>query len=174
MAVKPLALALSIAAALAAASSSAAAYGDGDTSTPITAGDLADLQSRIVYAKAQAQLAELQRKSAAPVGGETDLAQQAAGNALPVVTGVYGRDRDLYASFLYSNGMDWQAKSGMTAPGGYLVKSVTQDRVVLTRNGRSYVLGFSTIAPAEPVNDAQQSKPVGTTNSPFLPLPSGK
>lgn len=172
MAAKSFVLTLSIVAALA-VTSGAHAYSGGDSDAPITAGDLADLQSRIVYAKAQAQLAELQRKSL-PAGGEVDLSQQATGTALPVVTGVYGRDRDLYASFLYSNGMDWQAKAGMTAPGGYLVKSITQDRVVLTREGRSYVLGFSTIAPAEPTSSTEQPKPVGTTNSPFLPLPVGK
>ncbi|CAD7741202.1 hypothetical protein LMG31884_47410 (plasmid) [Xanthomonas hydrangeae] len=174
MAAKPLTLALFIVATFA-VTSDARALSGGDSDTPITAGDLAELQSRIVYARAQAELAELQRKSVSVSGtGEADISQQAAGNALPVVTGVYGRDRDLYASFLYSTGMDWQAKAGMTAPGGYLVKSITQDRVVLTKDARSYVLGFSSIAPAEPSSSTEQTKPVGTMNSPFLPLPAGK
>jgi type IV pilus biogenesis protein PilP len=174
MAAKPVTLALVLVAVFV-ANPAAAVPGEGDSNEPITASDLANLQARIVYAKAQAQLAELQRKSSAVVSGAVDLAEQATGSALPVVSGVYGRDRDLYASFIYSNGMDWQAKAGMTAPGGYTVTSITQDRVVLTRGGRSYVLGFSSMAPVEPEkSDGQQSRPAGTTGSPFLPLPAGK
>ncbi len=135
-----------------------------------TAADLADLQARLVLAKAQADLAEVNRK----ISGNAvsvDLGQQATGTALPVVTGVYGRGRDLYASFLYSNGLDWEARAGMTAPGGYLVRSVGQDRVVLSKAGQSYVLGFSGSAPAEPAKTETQPVQSSTMGSPFLPLP---
>lgn len=138
----------------------------------ITAGDLADLQAEIVFAQAQARLAEEKRK-VSPVVDGVDLAQQSAGTALPVVTGVFGRGQQLYASFLYSNGLDWQAKAGMTAPGGYLVRSISQDRVLLTKAGRTYVLGFSDVRPAEPVGkEANEPAFSPTASSPFLPIPT--
>ncbi|WP_080104379.1 type IV pilus biogenesis protein PilP [Stenotrophomonas maltophilia] len=139
-----------------------------ESSAPPSAARLADLQAQLVIARAEAALAEQRRKTTGDTS-TVDLAVQATGSALPVVSGVYGRDKNLYATLLYSNGLEWQAIAGTSAPGGYRVHSVSQNRVELVKEGRTFVLGFSGSPPAEPT-PVPAAQPAGGP-APYLPLP---
>ncbi|MBV6855880.1 type IV pilus biogenesis protein PilP [Xanthomonas campestris pv. mirabilis] len=137
-----------------------------------TAGDLADIQAQTLIATARAKLKKAQEEAE----GASAAASGSAGRAdtLPVVSGIYGHDGKLYARFLYASGIDYQARAGMTAPGGYMVRQVTDDRVVLTKGGQAYTLGFSDVRPVAPAADAAAGQ-AGSPPAPFFsapPLPS--
>lgn len=121
-----------------------------------TVGELADIQAETVILRAKAAQAEAARKL-----GDAALPGQTLGrgvtDALPVVRGVYGTGRELYASFLYADGTTVDANTGDVLPGGYIVRALSATRVELTRkDGSRYTLGFSDVRPlaAPPVTPA--------------------
>ncbi|MGX9960644.1 type IV pilus biogenesis protein PilP [Xanthomonas euvesicatoria] len=150
------------------------------TSSPFahaqTAGELRDIQAQTLIAKARAELKkatdEGQGKAAeGALAGSGHYATEPTvkeDTTLPVVSGIYGRDGKLYARFLYASGIDYQAVAGNTAPGGYLVKQVSDDKVVLAKHGRTYTLGFSGVRPSVPAEQPQQP---ASTYGAFMPNP---
>ncbi|MGZ1522221.1 type IV pilus biogenesis protein PilP [Xanthomonas citri] len=133
-----------------------------------TAGELADIQAQTLIATARAKLKKVQEEAEGTSAPTTSVAVHT--DTLPVVSGIYGRDGKLYARFLYASGIDYQARAGTTAPGGYMVRQVSDDRVVLAKGGQSYTLGFSDVRPVAPAADAAAGQ-AGSTPAPFFSAP---
>lgn len=110
-------------------------------------GDLKDVQGEIILLRAQAAKAQAQAalQAAQGAGGVTS-----DDGGIPVVRGVYGRDSNLYATFLYANGSTVDAGAKSRIPGGYTVARVSATSVTLVRGGRSYEVGFSDRRPMLP------------------------
>ncbi len=110
-------------------------------------GDLKDVQGEIILLRAQAAKAQAQAalQAAQGAGGMT-----ADDGGIPVVRGVYGRDSNLYATFLYANGSTVDAGAKSRIPGGYTVARVSATSVTLVRGGRTYEVGFSDRRPMLP------------------------
>lgn len=70
---------------------------------------------------------------------------------LPLIGALYGISGKLVAELIFEDGNVFKAKSGDLLPEGFKVKSVTENNVVLTRNGKSFVLKFA--APSEEENE---------------------
>jgi type IV pilus biogenesis protein PilP len=144
----------------------------------INVGELSAVQSETFLYKAQGERAKairsIDRDSPQTTPANTPVYQPRplmsepiprssdAGEPLPVVKMVAGPSRALRAKLLYSGGYEVDAQVGDTdLPGGYKMASVSLDRVVVSRGGKFYALGFSNRAPSVGFS--------GMTN----PLPAG-
>lgn len=122
------------------------AYAD---SSDKTVGDLSAVQSDTMLLKAkaakEAAKADLEKSAASvtsSVGGATS-------GELPVVRSVYGVGGRLAASFLYPHGISVEGHVGDTIMGGYTVKTITIDKVELSKDRKVFPLGFSATPPVE-------------------------
>lgn len=114
-----------------------------------TIGELQEIQTATVLAKARASLAEITKNLGGP-GAVVD--PNARG--LPAVQLIAGNARALSATLIYPSGATYEARAGEEVPGGYRVQSITTDAVVLNRAGQVIKLGFSGSAAAvEPMGD---------------------
>lgn len=114
-----------------------------------TIGELQEIQTATVLAKARASLAEITKNLGGP-GAVSD--PNARG--LPAVKLIAGNARALTATLVYPSGANYEARAGEEVPGGYRVQSITTDAVVLDRAGQVIKLGFSGSAAAiEPIGD---------------------
>jgi len=120
-----------------------AAYAQGPGGT---IGELQDIQTATVLAKARASLAEITKK----LGGPGNVVDPNA-SGLPAVQLIAGNARSLVATLIYPSGATYEARGGEDVPGGYRVQSITTDAVVLNRAGQVLKLGFSGSAAIEPV-----------------------
>jgi type IV pilus biogenesis protein PilP len=111
-----------------------------------TIGELQDIQTATVLAKARASLAEITKK----LGGPGSVVDPNA-SGLPAVQLIAGNARSLAATLIYPSGATYEARTGEDVPGGYRVQSITTDAVVLNRAGQIIKLGFSGSAAIEPV-----------------------
>jgi len=115
-------------------------------------GKTALLRSQIEETKALLELKQLQlelQKSVqeaadAQVEGAKPAAKVGAGSspaaalaeAPPQVLAIFGVDKALYASLQYPNGVRQDVRVGDEIDGGYRVRQITSNRVVLTRSGQ--------------------------------------
>lgn len=138
-----------------------------------TVGELTDVQAETVLAEAKVRLAEAQAKldgkvstsvptglSAVPPEDPEDVALPA-----PVVRTIYGSGGRMTASFLFPGGYEADAGAGQELPGGYRVESISMDKVLLSKDGKRFPVGFSNTAPIMPA----QSQPMGGMVAPALP-----
>ncbi len=78
---------------------------------------------------------------------KTTRVEDRSATGVPAVRSVQGVGSHLYAVLVYAGGAQTTARPGEDVPGGYRVKSISVDHVVLTRNGQDLRLGFSAEAP---------------------------
>ena len=97
--------------------------------------DTVMLKARLAKAQAEASLRKA-RDEARPDSAQPD-------QGMPVVTGVFGRDGNVYAQFLYAGGTMVPGTVGETLPGGFLVSAVSVEQVVLSKAGERIRVGFS-------------------------------
>eukprot|EP00887_Chlorella_sp_A99_P003777 scaffold31.g3777.t1 len=116
-----------------------------------TIGELQDIQTATVLAKARASLAEITKK----LGGPGNVVDPNA-SGLPAVQLIAGNARSLVATLIYPSGATYEARGGEDVPGGYRVQSITTDAVVLNRAGQVIKLGFSGSAAIEPARLDQE------------------
>lgn len=67
--------------------------------------------------------------------GSPQMAQKKEEKA-PAVSSIMGAGSNLYAMFRLDDGSELQAKEGGSLPGGYLVKKISMDEVLLSKNGK--------------------------------------
>lgn len=104
-----------------------------------TVGDLSDVHADTILYKSQAARVDARN---------TLLSKQGLEDAAPpVVSGVYGANGRVYAEFLFSNGQTSSQAVGGSLPGGYVVKSISLNKVELKKGKRIILLGFSGSAP---------------------------
>lgn len=101
--------------------------------------DLAQVQAETIMYLAQAARNDAMAKAR----GDGAAALANADDTLPVVRGVFGSGRTLFATFLYGNGSVVDAPLHGRIPGGYIVAKLSPTGVELSRNGKRYTLGFS-------------------------------
>lgn len=120
-----------------------------------TVGELTDVQAQTVLAEARVRLAEAQAK----LEGRETLPPSAEPSAMPlpprevalpapVVRTIYGSGGRMTASFLFPGGYEADAGAGQELPGGYRVESITMDKVLLSKDGKRFPVGFSNTAPS--------------------------
>jgi type IV pilus biogenesis protein PilP len=122
-----------------------------------TVGELTDVQAQTVLAEAKVRLAEAQAKldgqvSASVPTGLSAMALPSKDVALPapVVRTIYGSGGRMTASFLFPGGYEADAGAGQELPGGYRVESISMDKVLLSKDGKRFPVGFSNTAPSMP------------------------
>lgn len=113
-----------------------------------TIGELQNIQTATVLAKARAGLAEITKN----LDGQTNLVDPNA-RGLPAVQLIAGNPRLLTATLIYPSGATYEARAGEDVPGGYRVQSVTADAVVLNRAGQLIKLAFSGSSAIEPTTE---------------------
>ncbi|OHE80662.1 MAG: hypothetical protein A2X76_01325 [Lysobacterales bacterium GWF1_69_6] len=136
-----------------------------------TVGTLSEIQADTLVLRARAEQADAKKKlgeDAAGVAPATSSAYGATnpGGIAPVVRGVHGANKNLYATFLYSNGSTVEARQGDQIPGGFRVIALSAERVEIQRGSERIQVGFSSIPPiatvkltndgATPMNSASQ------------------
>ncbi|WP_256578148.1 type IV pilus biogenesis protein PilP [Pseudomonas sp. PIC25] len=135
-----------------------------------TVGELTDVQAETVLAEAKVRLAEAQAK----LDGKTSISVPLALGAVPprnvelpapVVRTLYGSGGRMTASFLFPGGYEADAGAGQELPGGYRVESISLDKVLLSKDGKRFPVGFSNTAPSLP---AENPSPGGMI-TPALP-----
>lgn len=141
------------------------------TAAEPTVGDLSQVQGETVLLKAKAARAAAQ--------AELDARQKAAGNVsveaeapAPVVTSVEGEGERLHAAFLYGSGAVATGTVGDRLPGGFVVESISVDRVALRRGKTLVMAAFSastlpSMRPSMP--NIPATSPGGFT--PYMPPP---
>ncbi len=129
-----------------------------------TVGELTDVQAETVLAEAKARLAEAQAKldgqvsTSVPTGlSALQLPPRDVALPAPVVRTIYGSGGRMTASFLFPGGYEADAGTGQELPGGYRVESISLDKVLLSKEGKRFPVGFSNTAPSMPA----QSQPMG-------------
>lgn len=130
-----------------------------------TLAELADIQLRRLRYEALAGMNE-----AKLAYEKTSRVEDRSATGVPAVRSVQGVGSQLYAVLVYAGGAHATARPGEDVPGGYRVKSISVDRVVLTRNGQDLRLGFSAEAP-QAVFDGpvRLSSPFPGAAAPFQP-----
>lgn len=127
-----------------------------------SAGDIGRIQAETILYRAQAARNEALAKARGEQAVDT------ANEGLPVVRGVYGTEKSLYATFLYANGSTVDARVGDSLPGSFTVARVTPIGVTLRKGGKSHVLGFSDLRPFPAAMPAAAPAAV-----PAMPPPGG-
>ncbi|SDG73334.1 type IV pilus biogenesis protein PilP [Pseudomonas benzenivorans] len=137
-----------------------------------TVGELTDVQAETVLAEAKVRLAEAQAKldgkvsTSVPTGlSAVQLPPRDVALPAPVVRTIYGSGGRMTASFLFPGGYEADAGAGQELPGGYRVESISMDKVLLSKDGKRFPVGFSNTAPSMPA----QSQPMGGMVAPALP-----
>ncbi|WP_144241848.1 type IV pilus biogenesis protein PilP [Pseudomonas chlororaphis] len=136
-----------------------------------TVGELTDVQAQAVLAEAKVRLAEAQAKLEGKEPVATTIGMSAMPPARdisppePVVRAIYGSGGRITASFLFAGGYEADAGAGQDLPGGYRVESISMDKVILSKDGKRFPVGFSNTAPSMPVLSQQ----VGGMPAPALP-----
>ncbi len=97
-----------------------------------TIGELQEIQTATVLAKARASLAEITKNLNGP-GAVVD--PNARG--LPAVKLIAGNARALTATLIYPSGATYEARAGEEVPGGYRVQSISTDASYSTGLARS-------------------------------------
>lgn len=115
---------------------------DQGPSTANTLADLTEIQLRRLTYEALTGMNE-----AKLAYEKTSRVEDRSASGVPTVRSVQGVGAQLAAVLVYVGGAQATARAGEDVPGGYRVKSVSVDRVVLTRNGQDLRLGFSAEAP---------------------------
>ncbi len=138
---------------------------DQGPSTANTLADLTEIQLRRLTYEALTGMNE-----AKLAYEKTSRVEDRSASGVPTVRSVQGVGAQLSALLVYVGGAQATARVGEDVPGGYRVKSVTVDRVVLTRNGQDLRLGFS----ADPPQGASEgpvrlSSPFPGSAVPFQP-----
>ena len=130
-----------------------------------TLAELADIQLRRLTYEALTGMNE-----AKLAYEKTSRVEDRSATGVPAVRSVQGVGSQLYAVLVYAGGAQATARPGEDVPGGYRVKAVSVDRVVLTRNGQDLRLGFSKEAP-QAVSDGpvRLNSPFPGTAMPFQP-----
>ena len=130
-----------------------------------TLAELADIQLRRLRYEALTGMNE-----AKLAYEKTSRVEDRSATGVPAVRSVQGVGRHLYAVLVYAGGAQATARPGEDVPGGYRVKSISVDRVVLTRNGQDLRLGFSAEAP-QAISDGpvRLSSPFPGAAVPFQP-----
>jgi len=145
-----------------------------------TVGELTDVQAQAVLAEAKVRLAEaegkLPQKPGTTVASSSTAAHPPKDVDLPapVVRTIYGAGGRMTASFLFSGGVEADAGAGQDLPGGYHVESVSLDKVMLSKDGKRFPVGFSNVAPSAPTSMSQMGSMVapalpGAMGQPFQP-----
>lgn len=136
------------------------------------------IRAKIEERKAMKELESIQElKAPESTKGASDASEQAAkekereassdepNDPAPGLLAIYGRDNHLIASLRMANGLTQDARVGDEIDGGFKVKSVGSNRVVLERRGKEFVLRiFSGATPSN--NGAQQSQTVRPNTGP--------
>lgn len=138
----------------------------------LTVGSLSDVQAQAVMAEAKVRLqTALDRLPAEMKGGATAAPTSSSSKALrdaplpePVVRTIYGSGGRMTATFLFPGGVEADAGAGQDLPGGYRVESISMDKVMLSKDGRRFPVGFSSVAPSAPAQMIQ-----GGAVAPALP-----
>lgn len=137
-----------------------------------TLGELSDTQSQTILTEARLRLAEAQAKLKALTGENVSSPSTPAtvpmGDRhlpLPVVRAIYGVGGRMTASFLFPGGYEADGGAGQELPGGYRVDSVQLDRVMLSRDGQRFPVGFSHRVPSPPAPGPESVSPL----TPALP-----
>ena len=115
---------------------------DSGPATASTLADLAEIQLRRLTYEALTGMNE-----AKLAYEKTSRVEDRSATGVPTVRSVQGVGGELSAILVYAGGAQATARAGEDIPGGYRVKSISVDRVVLTRNGQDLRLGFSAEAP---------------------------
>lgn len=107
------------------------------------------IKAKIEEARAQSDLAQLQYKisqmdtsagSTASVEDADDEMALEREQPAPQVMAIFGSDGKLYASLRYKSGLIQDVRAGELIDGGFRVKSVSVNRVVLVRDGKQHTL----------------------------------
>lgn len=137
-----------------------------------TVGELTDVQAETILAEAKVRLAEAQAKldgqvsTPMPAGlSAVQLPPRDVALPAPVVRTIYGSGGRMTASFLFPGGYEADASAGQELPGGYRVESISLDKVLLSKDGKRFPVGFSNTAPSMPA----QSQSMGGMVAPALP-----
>ena len=119
-----------------------------------TVGELSDVQAETVLAEAKVRLEEarskLQGRNVTLEQGMTissTLPPAEMSLPAPVVRTIYGSGGKMTASFLFAGGYEADAGQGQDLPGGYRVESISLDKVLLSKDGKRFPVGFSNTAP---------------------------
>ncbi len=117
-----------------------------------TVGTLSEIQADTLVLRARAEQAEAKKKLGDDTGGVASATSTAygatnPGGIAPVVRGVHGANKNLYATFLYSNGSTVEARQGDQIPGGFRVVALSAERVEIQRGNERIQVGFSSIPP---------------------------
>ncbi|VXC24364.1 Type IV pilus biogenesis protein PilP [Pseudomonas sp. 8Z] len=141
------------------------------TAHATTVGELTDVQAQAVLAEARVRLAEAQAKlppkpnTTAASTGTTTQPTKDVDLPAPVVRTIYGAGGRMTASFLFPGGVEADAGAGQDLPGGYHVESVSMDKVMLSKSGKRFPVGFSNVAPSASTTMTQ----MGSMVAPALP-----
>jgi len=68
----------------------------------------------------------------------------------PVVRAVYGANGNMIVTLMYASGAKYDAVEGDTVPGNFKIQSISMNKVLASKNGRSRSLVFSDSAPIMP------------------------
>lgn len=117
-----------------------------------TVGALSEIQADTLVLRARAEQADARRKLGEDAGGSSVAMSSAYGSTnpggiAPVVRGVHGANKNLYATFLYSNGSTVEGRLGDQIPGGFRVVALSAERVEIQRGTERIQVGFSSIPP---------------------------
>lgn len=103
-----------------------------------TFGDLSRLQAQEMYwdlrGKRDQKRAEAIKISPDSSSGTAPIAPS---NSVPKLEGIVGSGTNLYGTFVYENGAEFEARAGDILPGGYRVNSLSPTKARLLINGRS-------------------------------------
>lgn len=116
--------------------------------TAISVGELSALQSETYLYKAQSERDKALRALENEGSLIPNTVPTVSSERLPVVKLVSGPRQALRAVLFYSSGYEIEAYvGGPELPGGYSVKRISIDNVVLSRAGKHYPLGFASSLP---------------------------
>lgn len=143
---------------------------------PASVGDITRVQNETLLLNAQVKRAEAQ----ASLSAKTKTNQPSASSSVqaemlidpPVVKLVYGKGAQLYATFIFANGVMMDAKVGDALMGGFVVSVLSVERVELVRGKQRYPIGFSATFPTPAAPPAQVGGGMSGSN-PFSALPAG-
>lgn len=113
-----------------------------------TVGELSDVQAQTILAEAKVRLAEAQSKllgaePSSSAGNESTLPPRDISLPAPVVRTIYGSGGRMTATFLFPGGYEADAGAGQDLPGGYRVEAISMDKVMLSKGGKRFPVGFS-------------------------------
>lgn len=130
-----------------------------------TVGALSEIQADTLLLRARAEQADARKKLGEDAGGAPPMSSAYGatnpGGIAPVVRGVHGANKNLYATFLYSNGSTVEGRLGDQIPGGFRVVALSAERVEIQRGRERIQVGFSSIPPIATVKlaDERASEP---------------